>query len=81
MQLYNRIELSGAELLTFGDGYVEIENTAAVDGLAVGVASNEAERRGIDAWKRQRLIEAGADIIIPDFREHQALLSYLDIGE
>jgi phosphoglycolate phosphatase len=73
--------LSGAELLTFGDGYVEIENTAAVGALAVGVASNEAERRGIDAWKRQRLIEAGADIIIPDFREYRALLSYLEIGE
>jgi phosphoglycolate phosphatase len=72
--------LSGAELLTFGDGYVEIENTAAVGGLAVGVASNEAERRGIDAWKRQRLIEAGADIIIPDFREYRALLTYLEIG-
>jgi len=72
--------LSGAELLTFGDGYVEIENTAVVGGLAVGVASNEAERRGIDAWKRQRLIEAGADIIIPDFREYRALLTYLEIG-
>lgn len=72
--------LAGAELLTFGDGYVEIENTAAVGGLAVGVASNEAERRGIDEWKRQRLIEAGADIIIPDFREYRALLSYLEIG-
>jgi phosphoglycolate phosphatase-like HAD superfamily hydrolase len=73
--------LSGTELLTFGDGYVEIENTAAVGGLAVGVASNEAERRGIDAWKRQRLIEAGADIIIPDFREYRILLNYLNVGE
>ena len=70
--------LAGRELITFGDGYVEIENTAAVGGLAVGVASNEAERQGIDAWKRQRLIEAGAGIIIPDFREHAALLQYLN---
>ncbi len=71
-------QLAGYELLTFGDGYVEIENTAAVGGLAVGVASNEAERQGIDAWKRQRLIEAGAAIIIPDFREYEALLNYLN---
>ena len=70
--------MPGHELLTFGDGYVEIENTAAVGGLAVGVASNEAERQGIDAWKRQRLIEAGAAIIIPDFREYEVLLDYLD---
>lgn len=71
-------QLPGHELLTFGDGYVEIENTVAVGGLAVGVASNEAERQGIDAWKRQRLIEAGAAIIIPDFREYEALLDYLN---
>ena len=71
-------QLPGHELLTFGDGYVEIENTAAVGGLAVGVASNEAERQGIDAWKRQRLVEAGAAIIIPDFREYEALLDYLN---
>lgn len=71
-------QLPGHELLTFGDGYVEIENTAAVGGLAVGVASNEAERQGIDAWKRQRLIEAGAAIIIPDFREYETLLDYLN---
>ena len=71
-------QLPGHELLTFGDGYVEIENTAAVCGLAVGVASNEAERQGIDAWKRQRLVEAGAAIIIPDFREYEALLDYLN---
>jgi len=70
--------LSGDSLLTFGDGYVEIENTVEVGGLAVGVASNEATRQGIDAWKRQRLIEAGASLIIPDFREQAALLTYLD---
>ena len=69
--------LSGAELVSFGDGFVEIEDTKAVGGIAVGVASNEAERKGVDAWKRQRLIEAGADVIIPDFREHGALMAYL----
>ncbi len=72
--------LAGNQLVTFGDGYVEIENTTAVRGIAVGVASNEAERQGIDTWKRQRLIEAGADIIIPDFREYEALLHYLTGG-
>ena len=45
----------------FGDGYVEIENVKAVGGVAVGVASNEKEREGIDQWKRERLIQAGAD--------------------
>jgi phosphoglycolate phosphatase-like HAD superfamily hydrolase len=78
-RILDQNRLAGSELITFGDGYVEIENTAAVGGLAVGVATNEAERRGIDTWKRQRLIEAGADIIIPDFREYEALLQYLNL--
>jgi phosphoglycolate phosphatase len=80
-RILNEHQLAGHELLTFGDGYVEIENTAAVGGLAVGVASNESERQGIDAWKRQRLIEAGADIIIPDFRDFEPLLNYLNSRE
>lgn len=69
--------LSGDEFISFGDGYVEIENTKSVSGVAVGVATNEAERSGIDAWKRNRLIAAGADLIIPDFRETTALVTYL----
>ena len=69
--------LTGPELIAFGDGVVEIEDTKAVGGIAVGVASNEATRQGIDPWKRERLIQAGADLIIPDFREHEALTAYL----
>jgi phosphoglycolate phosphatase len=69
--------LAGPELVAFGDGFVEIEDAKAVGGIAVGVASNEATRQGIDAWKRDRLIQAGADLIIPDFREYAALVEYL----
>lgn len=61
--------LSGDELLGFGDGYVEIENIREAGGYAVGVASNEALRQGIDDWKRERLIKAGAHLIIPDYRQ------------
>ncbi len=69
--------LSGKQLLGLGDGYVEIENVKAVGGTAIGVASNESERCGIDAWKRERLIRAGADAIIPDFRSLGELEAYL----
>ena len=34
--------ITGRQLLSFGDGYVEIENTKQVGGLAVAVASDEA---------------------------------------
>ena len=70
-------DLHGPELVGFGDGYVEIENVKAVGGIAVGAATDEERREGVDAWKRNRLIVAGADIIIPDFREHERLIAYL----
>jgi len=69
--------MSGPEFVTFGDGYVEIEDTKAVGGIAVGVASDEVNRQGINKWKRERLIQAGADLIIPDFRQHEQLVAYL----
>ena len=69
--------LSGSELLIVGDGYVEIENAKAIDAIAVGVASAENNIYNMNADKRSRLIRAGADIIIPDFREIDTLLEYL----
>jgi len=73
--------LRGPELVAFGDGYVEIENTVAVGGIAVGAATDEEHADGrIDEWKRARLIGAGAHVIVPDFGEHQALMAWL-MGE
>lgn len=70
----NRI--AGAQLLSFGDGYVEIQNTKEVGGLAVAVASDEANNGSgrFDAWKQKRLSEVGADVVIPDFRDSVPLL-------
>lgn len=73
-------KLAGSQFLTFGDGYVEIEDTKGVRGVAVGVASDEVRRQGVNPTKRTRLIEAGADIIIPDFREQDTLLNWLFQG-
>ena len=70
-------KLRGNELLIVGDGYVEIENAKAVDAIAVGVASVEDNMYNMNADKRERLIQAGADIIIADFREGAVLLNYL----
>ena len=70
--------VDGSSLLGFGDGYVEIQNIKAAGGVAVAVASDEAGRSGRpDAWKRDRLVGVGADVVIPDFREHSTLLEYL----
>ncbi|MEO1998804.1 MAG: HAD family hydrolase [Planctomycetaceae bacterium] len=62
--------IDGHQLLGFGDGYVEIENVKQAGGLAVAVATAEANLGGqVDPWKRQRLLDVGADIVIPDFHE------------
>ncbi len=67
------------QLLAFGDGFVEIEETRRAGGVAVGVASDEETRQGINAWKRERLIRAGADIIIGDYRQQDELLALLGL--
>lgn len=72
--------VQGRNLIGFGDGFVEIEEIKKVGGLAVGVASDEVHRCGINAWKRQRLIEAGADLIIADYRELDDLLQTLGLS-
>ncbi|MFW6269554.1 MAG: HAD family hydrolase [Bacillota bacterium] len=76
-EIINTHNLEGFELIGFGDGFVEIENVKEVGGFAAGVASDEEKQEGIDEWKRERLIEAGADIIIPDFRNTENLKRYL----
>lgn len=70
-------DLHGAELVGFGDGFVEIEDVNRAGGIAVGVASDEVNRRGVNAWKRERLIAAGADVIIPDFQDITSLVAWL----
>ena len=72
-------QVPGAALLSFGDGYVEIENTKQVGGLAVAVASDEANNGSgrMDEWKRQRLLGVGADVCIPDFGDLDPLLALL----
>jgi phosphoglycolate phosphatase-like HAD superfamily hydrolase len=69
--------LRGEELLGFGDGVVETQEVRRVGGLAVAVASEEPPRRGVNAWKRDRLIRAGADVVVADYDCHEQLLRWL----
>ena len=72
-------QIAGEQLLAFGDGYVEIQNTKEVGGLAVAVASDEAANGSgrVDAWKRQRLLGVGADVVLPDYQDAEPLLCSL----
>lgn len=80
-QILRDHSLSGEQLLGFGDGFVEIEEVKRAGGVAVAVASDEVSRRGVNEWKRNRLVQAGADIVIPEYRNHERLLNWLFMEE
>jgi len=69
--------LAGPELLVVGDGPVEISLAHAVGAVALGVAADEQRRQGLDVRKRQRLVGAGADLLITDFLHAQQLAHLL----
>jgi phosphoglycolate phosphatase-like HAD superfamily hydrolase len=68
--------IRGEELLSFGDGVVETEEVRRVGGTAVAVAS-DLEPGVVNRPKRDRLVAAGADVVVPDYQGHDALLGRL----
>ncbi len=74
--------ITGEHLLAIGDGPVEIEVAKELGGLAVAVATDE-ENNGsgkADPHKYRQLVAAGADIVIPDFRDGATLLEHIMPG-
>jgi len=69
--------LQGPELAVFGDGPVEIRQCRKRHGIAVGVASDEVRRHGLNPEKRSRLIKAGAELVVPDFSQGRRLMELL----
>ncbi|MBW6500541.1 MAG: hypothetical protein K0B05_04025 [Bacteroidales bacterium] len=79
-RIIGNIGISEAKtIVTFGDGPVEIREARKRGGFSTGVASNELRRHGLNIAKRERLIKAGADIIVPDFSQADHLLKLLNI--
>jgi phosphoglycolate phosphatase-like HAD superfamily hydrolase len=63
--------ITGASMVSFGDGPVEIADTRHLGGVAIAVCSDEIINGSgtCHPQKRVQLIEAGADCVIPDFRD------------
>src|SRR5262249_30309408 len=76
-RLLSECELPGAALVGIGDWPVEYAATRAVGGLAVGVSLDEAHGSTLDQRKRDMLIAAGADLIIPHFGEYEHLVEII----
>ena len=78
-RLLHEERIAGGQLLSFGDGPVEIRSTKELGGLAIAVCSDENHNGSgaMDEVKRRQLLEAGADAAIPDFRDGPALVDFL----
>jgi phosphoglycolate phosphatase len=77
-RLMNDHGLAASEIVAIGDGPAEIVAIKAVGGLAIGVASDEVHGDGrMNQLKREHLLRAGADIIIPDYRGLPKILRLL----
>jgi len=76
-KMLSSMECRGENLVGFGDGYVEIKNVKDAGGVAVGVATDEPQYGVVNPWKRERLVKAGADFIVPNFLCREQLFSAL----
>lgn len=70
-------DLAGPEVIAIGDGPVELRAAREVGSIALGVASDEERGHGWNARKRERLVHAGAHLLVPDFAGAGRLLAYL----
>ena len=59
--------LERGDCVVFGDGPVEIREGRNQDFVTIGLVSDEKQRYGLNLAKRERLILAGADFLIPDY--------------
>jgi len=81
-RLLNDHHVQPEQLLCFGDGAPEIQYTREAEGIGVGVLSpdqSDYESQGhfTVAQKRERLISAGAHVLVSDFRDAAQLVKLI----
>ena len=74
--LFEQKGFTGESLLAVGDGKVEIALGKQHGAWALGAATDEVNRRGVNEVKRRRLIAAGADAITGDFEDANEILEW-----
>ncbi len=78
--MIRQLGIKGGEIVGFGDGVVEIRETRRVGGYAIGVAKWSEQRPEEFTAHRRRLIEAGAQAIIPDYEALSDILKLLGLS-
>lgn len=69
--------IGGHELIGFGDGFAETVEVKRAGGLAVGLATVEVGRGGVNPVKRRMLIDLGADLVVPHYDPAGELAAWL----
>ena len=75
--LFDEKNFDGRELLVVGDGKVEISLAKQRGAFALGAATDEINRQGINPVKRARLLKAGAHAITGDFTCTENIMNWL----
>ncbi|MFT4688692.1 MAG: HAD family hydrolase [Verrucomicrobiia bacterium] len=81
--VYERVmrgeNISAKNLMSVGDGPVEIRCNRDLGGLAIAVASAELDNGSgrVHEAKRSLLVAAGADVVIPDYRDGLELMKLI----
>lgn len=76
--LLERHSIVGTALMGIGDGVVETQDVTELGGLSIGVASDEIHRSGrLEPWKRERLLESGAHLIVADYANAEELAAHI----
>jgi phosphoglycolate phosphatase-like HAD superfamily hydrolase len=78
-EILRRADVGGERILSFGDGPVEIRDTRSLGGIAVGVCTDEDDNGSgvVEPGKRSILLNAGAQVILPDFRDAARVFSLI----
>ncbi len=78
-RLLGEEDFNPAQILVIGDGKVEISLGEQKGAITLGMATDEERGQGINDWKRERLIKAGAHAISGDFKDYDNILNWLQM--
>jgi phosphoglycolate phosphatase len=65
MQKYN---VTGPQLIGYGDGYAETVAVRELGGYVAGLATRDIGEEGLHPMKAEMLHKLGADVLVPDYR-------------
>jgi len=76
-EMLTRQQAPGSSLLNIGDGYVETRLSKERGGLAIGIAYDHDKPGLYNPWRKEQLLRAGVDILVPDLQQSELLLHWL----